>query len=153
MRAWGVGMVVMVVAVVFALSGVVSAACDGAAGKRVYEKSCATCHGKEGKGIMPKMPDFSKGDRMNKADKELLVSIDEGVKGTVMPAWKGKLADADMVNVLCYIRNLGPQKIAPVVATEKKKEEVKKEQPKKKEAAKKADPCSDKKVSKAPAKK
>lgn len=148
--------VVATVAFVCAIAITAVSACDASIGKHVYDKNCAACHGKDGKGIMPKMPDFSKGERMDKADKHLLASIGDGVKGTAMPAWKGKLNDADMSNVLCYVKTIGPKK---ATVTEIRQEEPKKDavsEVKKganKEEASKADPCDDKGVKKTPKKK
>lgn len=148
--------VVATVAFVCAVAITVVSACDASIGKQVYEKNCVACHGKEGKGIMPKMPDFSKGERMDKSDKHLLSSISSGVKGTAMPAWKGKLNDADMSNVLCYVKTIGPKKTA---VTEIRREEPKKDavsEVKKdanKEETSKSDPCGDKEVKKTSKKK
>lgn len=139
------GAVAIVVAMIFGGFGIASADCDVEAGKQVYGKNCAACHGKDGKGMMPKMPDFSKGDRMDKADNDLVASIGGGVKGTIMPAWKGKLSDVEMANALCYIKSLGPKKAAIV-------EPAKKDDAKKTEASK-SDPCGDKAVKKSSKKK
>lgn len=148
--------VVATVAFVCAVAITVVSACDASIGKQVYEKNCAACHGKDGKGIIPKMPDFSKGERMDKSDKHLISSISSGVKGTAMPAWKGKLNDADMSNVLCYVKTIGPKK---ATVTEIRQEEPKKDavsdvkKDANKEETLKADPCGDKEVKKTSKKK
>ena len=148
--------VVAVIAFVCAVAITAVSACDASIGKQLYEKNCAACHGKDGKGIMPKMPDFSMGERMDRSDKHLLASISGGVKGTAMPAWKGKLNDVDMSNVLCYVKSIGPKKTA---VAETKQEESKKDaisdvkRDTNKEEVSKADPCGDKEVKKTSRKK
>lgn len=151
--------VVATVAFVCAIAITVVSACDASIGKQVYDKNCAACHGKDGKGIMPKMPDFSKGERMDKSDKHLISSISSGVKGTAMPAWKGKLNDADMSNVLCYVKTIGPKKATKATVTETRQEESKNDavsdvkRDTNKEETSKADPCGDKEVKKTSKKK
>lgn len=140
-------MLALVVAIIF--SATANAAPDADAGKKIYEKNCAACHGKDGKGIMPKMPDFSKGERMSKSDKDLLVSISGGVKGTAMPAWKGKLQDADMAAALSHIKGLSGSAVKKV--DDKAKADVKKPAVKKttkKKASKKKSSSATKKDSK-----
>lgn len=83
---------------------------NATAGKRVYTKKCATCHGKqgEGKAAIAKMmkvelrPLGSK-EVQAKDDAALRKTIVEGV-GKMKPV-KG-LSDADLNNVLAYVRTL-----------------------------------------------
>jgi len=93
---------------------------DTAAGKTVYTKWCAGCHGDDGKGdgegarhMIPPPRDFTgnalyqirstaSGDLPTDAD--LLRSIDEGLPGTAMPAWKTRLSDRQRRDVLVYIK-------------------------------------------------
>jgi cytochrome c5 len=70
-------------------------AAEGDAGKAVYEKSCAGCHGADGKGNdkMAKLPGFEKGlnivtkETKAKSDDELLKIIIEGA-GKMPPSKK-----------------------------------------------------------------
>ena len=70
-------------------------AADADAGKNVYEKSCAGCHGADGKGNekMAKLPGFEKGlnivtkETKAKSDAELLKIIVEGA-GKMPPSKK-----------------------------------------------------------------
>ena len=90
-------------------------------GAPVYKKNCAGCHGNTGAGdgpaassLKPKPADFvtaaykdSKGKNPREyTDAEMLDIINNGRKGTAMPAWKKQLT-ADQINdVLAYVRSL-----------------------------------------------
>lgn len=90
-------------------------------GAPVYKKNCAGCHGNTGMGdgpaassLKPKPANFvaadykdSKGKNPREySDAELKDIIDNGRKGTAMPAWKKQLT-ADQINdVLAYVRSL-----------------------------------------------
>ena len=86
-------------------------AADADAGKNVYEKSCAGCHGADGKGNekMAKLPGFEKGlniltkETKAKSDAELLKIIIEGAGK--MPPSKKLTADEQKAS-LRYSRSL-----------------------------------------------
>jgi len=76
-------------------------------GMTVYHRYCAPCHGSNGKGNRGFAADFvNDTERMSKSDEELLNSIREGFSGKigVMPRWKNRLSEEEMVSVLQYIR-------------------------------------------------
>ena len=82
-------------------------------GQRVFEKSCVNCHGVSGKGdgpigraLIPPAADLTV--LGNKSDKEVLDTIRNGRPGTAMPSWKNDLSPQEIMNVLAYIRTLGP---------------------------------------------
>ncbi len=83
---------------------------DAAAGKLVYDKKCATCHGAagEGKDAIAKMmkvelrPLGSK-EVQAKKDDELGKAVNEGT-GKMKPV-KG-LTDVELANLLAYLRTL-----------------------------------------------
>jgi cbb3-type cytochrome c oxidase subunit III len=89
-----------------------------AAGKQVYEKNCANCHGKTGAGdgamgseLNPKPSNFTDADwKHGSTDGEIYTVIKDGAKGTGMKAFNSKLAAKDIWNVVNYIRSLGPAK-------------------------------------------
>ena len=93
-------------------AGLASAAmaADADTGKAVYEKSCAGCHGADGKGNekMAKIPGFEKGlnivgaETKKKSDDQLLKIIAEGAGK--MPA--SKLTKEEQKQTLGYARSL-----------------------------------------------
>lgn len=72
-------------------------------GKTVYQSSCAGCHGFDGYSAYPEAPSFAFGDRLNQSDAVLVESILEGRSN--MPAWKHKLSEADVRQIVGYIRD------------------------------------------------
>jgi mono/diheme cytochrome c family protein len=91
----------------------VLAAGDAAKGKILYEKSCAACHGPQGKGdgptgkvLVPPAADFTSGKSRKQSEKELLAIIRDGKAGTAMVPWKGQLSDQAIQDVLAYVLTL-----------------------------------------------
>jgi len=102
-----------------------TAAGDAAAGKVVYTTNCASCHGDSGKGdgpvgqvLQPPPRNFTVGDFKFDANKDGKVGTDADLtlvitKGAgafggnqMMAAWGGMLSEADIANVIAYIRTL-----------------------------------------------
>jgi len=84
---------------------------DLQAGKKVYETTCFVCHGKDGKGAIPGVPDMtSKKSRLKQDDALLLKHATEGYqsKGSMMamPPKGGnpKLTEPDLKNVIAYMK-------------------------------------------------
>lgn len=93
-------------------------AADVVNGKAVYEKKCAMCHGKDLKGA-PAMAKVLKVEAaslslltedVNKATDADLIKVTADGDGKKMPAFKGKLTDAEIADSVAYIRSLGPTK-------------------------------------------
>jgi mono/diheme cytochrome c family protein len=79
------------------------------AGKTVYDKNCATCHGKTGLGdgvkarALKTFPgDFSKAEYQDQTDGDHFYKTKVG-RGE-MPKYEGKLADNDIWNTVNYMR-------------------------------------------------
>jgi mono/diheme cytochrome c family protein len=89
-----------------------------AAGKVVYEKNCANCHGATGAGdgkmgaeLNPKPSNVADADwKHGASDGEIFTVIKSGVKGTGMKAFNSKLTEKQIWDVVNYIRTLGPTK-------------------------------------------
>ena len=80
-------------------------------GKQIYESNCLACHGANGKGSIPGVPDFTdRKGRLSKGDSELLSNIITGIQspGSSMPmpprGGNSQLTDADLNAALKYIK-------------------------------------------------
>ena len=73
------------------------------AGKAVYEKNCAVCHGATGAGIPPAFPAMT-GSTVANGPVEGHIDILLNGKN-IMPAWKDVLNDTDIAAVIAYERN------------------------------------------------
>jgi mono/diheme cytochrome c family protein len=78
-------------------------------GETLFKQKCAACHGADGKGETPmgknfKLRDLGSEDVQKQTDAEL-TAITENGKGK-MPAYKGKLTDDQIKQLVGYIRSL-----------------------------------------------
>ena len=95
------------------------AAQDTTAGKTVYQKWCAGCHGDDGAGagegarfMIPPPRDFtgaiyqirSTASGNLPTDADLMRVIDDGLPGTAMPGWRTRLSDRERRDVMAYIK-------------------------------------------------
>lgn len=87
-----------------------------AAGKAVYDKNCANCHGDTGKGdgkmgeeLNPKPPNLTDGEwKHGSTDGEIYKVIHDGSAKTGMKAYGRKLTEHQIWDVINYIRSIGP---------------------------------------------
>lgn len=97
---------------------------SAAAGKKIYDAHCATCHGSDGRGDGPAAPmlspaprDFSTGTYKLRStetgqlptDDDLRQTVRKGVYGTAMPNWEGVLSDGDIRAVVDYVKTFSPR--------------------------------------------
>ncbi len=111
------------VALVLAVfSGIQAQAAQGDVdkGEAVYVKRCLQCHGEEGDGLGPAAErlnppprDFTLGlfkirtsafDADLPNDDDIMRMVRDGMPGTAMPGWSDILSEADMWNVIAYIK-------------------------------------------------
>lgn len=82
---------------------------DSVAGATLFKAKCAMCHGADGKGDTAmgknlKLKDFASDDVQNVHDSELKTLIENGK--SKMPAFKGKLSDKQLGDVIQFVRTL-----------------------------------------------
>jgi mono/diheme cytochrome c family protein len=83
-----------------------------AAGAQVFNQTCVACHGDDGKGIMPGMPDFTQAHGVlslptKVLEKRITDGFSDGKAPMAMPP-KGNnssLTQADIRNVIAYLRS------------------------------------------------
>jgi len=89
-----------------------------AAGKQIFDKQCAACHGETGKGdgkmaaqVDPKPSDLTDADwKHGSTDGELYLVIHDGAKNTAMKPYGSKLTAHQIWDVVNYVRSIGPAK-------------------------------------------
>jgi cytochrome c553 len=105
----------MMIAVTAAVMVWMAAPLGAAEVKEVYDKSCAACHGKTGKGDTPagkkaKVKDYTDAQvQAAMKDEEMFKAIKEGVKEGDKVKMKGygdKLSDDEIKALVAYIRTL-----------------------------------------------
>jgi mono/diheme cytochrome c family protein len=90
----------------FSIAAPVSAQTSGAA---TYKAKCAMCHGTDGLAATPmaksmKILSFKAPEMVKASDAQLIASTANGKNK--MPAYKGKLTDAQIKDVVAYIRTI-----------------------------------------------
>jgi mono/diheme cytochrome c family protein len=113
--------VILAVLVLIAVGGgPASAAGDAAAGAKIFAERCIRCHGKNGEGNGPDLlklrptsspVNWTKPVVMRQwSDAEIVDIITKGGKAVgsspIMPAFGGKLTDAQIQDLLAFIRTL-----------------------------------------------
>jgi len=120
---------VILIIFVILFSPSLSNARDSAEGKRVYEKYCSWCHGKDGAGEGPAAPflnppprDFTYGlykwkstpfSEITPSDSDFRKmitgayhgAVGGGLKGTAMPGWQKRLSKKEIQYVIAYIKD------------------------------------------------
>ena len=93
---------------------------QNAAGKKVYDKWCAGCHGDTGAGdgvasktMLPHPRDFTKGVYKIRTtasgeiptDANINHIVEVGMPGTAMPEWKSRLTQQEIHDVVAYVKS------------------------------------------------
>jgi cytochrome c oxidase cbb3-type subunit III len=81
-------------------------------GAGIFREKCSMCHGVDGKGYAAiKTPNFTDPKwQAAHPEKERMNALENGVPGTAMVSFKGKLSSQETTAVLNYIRSLGEAK-------------------------------------------
>jgi cytochrome c oxidase cbb3-type subunit III len=84
-----------------------------AAGKQLYTKNCAACHGINATGgtgndIAPPSPDLTDAEWMHgDSEGEIFYVIKNGIPPDLnMPAWSDRLKDPDIWNIVVFVKSL-----------------------------------------------
>ncbi len=90
-------------------------AASNPAGEKVYTANCSACHGANGTGTSGVFPPLAGNAMVTGAPDKVIAAVKNGLTGTTtvsgktyngaMPAWKGKLSDAQIADVITYIRS------------------------------------------------
>ena len=99
--------IAIVLLLVFSLAGIASAENPG---KAIFTTKCALCHGADGTGKTSigktlKIPDFHSPEIKKLSDDDLEKVVTNGKNK--MPSFKGKLTEAQIDQVVAYVRELG----------------------------------------------
>ena len=79
-------------------------AADPRNGAKIYNNHCASCHGAQGNGMMPGMPNFLRGEGLLKPDAALVQTLERGAG--MMPAFRGLLTTQELLDVVAYLRTM-----------------------------------------------
>ncbi|MBI1966771.1 MAG: c-type cytochrome [Gemmatimonadetes bacterium] len=119
MDGWADGAALLALLLLSAYPPIRLSAQDTTAGRAVYEKWCAGCHGETGAGdgpaagtMLPRPRDFTgaiyqirtTASGQLPTDDDLRLAIDRGLPGTAMPGWKDQLSERDRRDVLAYLK-------------------------------------------------
>jgi mono/diheme cytochrome c family protein len=86
-------------------------------GASVYNRSCASCHGKTGQGdgpagkqLTPSPSNLVDGEwQHGTSDGEIFTVIRNGVPRTAMKGFASKMTEHEIWDVINYLRSIGPQ--------------------------------------------
>ncbi len=97
-----VGMITLLLSMGAFLFATKVSAADPRNGAKIYNIHCTNCHGSNGAGAMPGMPDFRRGQSLFKNNAFLVKALEEG-RG-IMPAYRGLLTTQEMLDVIAHLR-------------------------------------------------
>jgi cytochrome c oxidase cbb3-type subunit III len=75
-------------------------------GKALYDQHCTACHGTNGGAgdRAPAIVSTATSMRGARSDAQLMAIVKNGIPGSAMPAWSGRLSDGDIANIGAFIR-------------------------------------------------
>ena len=105
-----------------------AATSSAAAGQKIYGANCSACHGAGGAGLPGEFPPLAGNPMVTGSPDKVIAAVKNGLTGAVtvngktysgaMPAWHGKLSNADMADVITYIRSSWGNKADAVTETQ-----------------------------------
>jgi len=73
-------------------------------GETLYRRHCESCHGMDGRGLMPGIPDLTRPEALMVPD-SIIIQVIENGSGT-MPAFLGVIRPAEMRALIGHMRTL-----------------------------------------------
>lgn len=74
--------------------------------KKLYASNCQACHGPDGKSPMPEMAFVGREWKHGTKTADMVKVITNGVPGTVMMPFKGRLTEQQIKELAAYVRSL-----------------------------------------------
>ena len=74
--------------------------------KKLYASNCQACHGPDGKSPMPEMAFVGREWKHGTKTADMVKVITNGVPGTVMMSFKGRLTEQQIKELAAYVRSL-----------------------------------------------
>lgn len=74
--------------------------------KKLYASNCQACHGVDGKSPMPEMAFAGREWKHGTKTADMIKVITNGVPGTVMMPFKGRLTEQQIKDLAAYVRSL-----------------------------------------------
>lgn len=98
------------------------------AGQKIYNANCSACHNANGTGESGVFPPLAGNPTVTGPPDKVIAAVKDGLTGAAtvngktysgaMPAWKGKLSNADIADVITYIRSSWGNKADAVTETQ-----------------------------------
>jgi len=83
--------------------GYFAPALSAPSGSGIYNNHCSRCHGDDGRGgVMPGVPNFTRGEGLRKNNRSLIVRIQDGKNAC--PSYRGILSEPETLNVVKHLR-------------------------------------------------
>jgi mono/diheme cytochrome c family protein len=106
----------------------IAATSSAAAGQKIYGANCSACHGASGAGLPGEFPPLAGNPMVTGSPDKVIAAVRNGLTGAMtvngktysgaMPAWKGKLSNSDIADVITYIRSSWGNKADAVTETQ-----------------------------------
>lgn len=77
--------------------------------KKLYTAQCQACHGPDGKSPLEEMAFVDRAWKHGTKTEDLIKTITEGVPGTMMMPFKGRLTEEQIRDLARYVRSLDPK--------------------------------------------
>jgi len=77
--------------------------------KKLYVAQCQACHGPNGKAMLPDMAFVDRAWKHGTSTADMAKVITEGVPGTMMMPFKGRLTEEQIRDLARYVRSLDPK--------------------------------------------